>query len=163
MTTLTITVWHNVARGHAGRPTAMLNGYRPGDPMVCVFRYQVAADRRSPEAIAEEAFAAFNGHPASPQDAGLARRYYQRRLRSLSFPGNPSCCCRSCDLSACAACVVRIAIEVVGGFGLMVAEPLPGWAGPVLADVLKVLAHKAFGRVRVMAHNRGEQGAVLLG
>jgi hypothetical protein len=84
MTTLTITVWHNVTRDHAGRPTAMLDGYRPGDPMVCVFRYQVAADRRRPEAIAEDAFAAFNGHPASPQDAGLARRYYQRRLRSLS-------------------------------------------------------------------------------
>ena len=42
-------------------------------------------------------------------------------------------------------------------------RPLPGWAGPVLADVLEVLSHQAFGRVLVMAHDRGEQRAVLLG
>jgi hypothetical protein len=41
--------------------------------------------------------------------------------------------------------------------------PLPGWAGPVLADVLEVLSHQALGRVLLMAHDRGEQRAVLLG
>jgi hypothetical protein len=63
MTTLSVSVWHNVARGHDGRPTAMLDGYRPGDPMVCVFRYQVAADGRRPETIAEDTFAAFKATP----------------------------------------------------------------------------------------------------
>jgi hypothetical protein len=35
--------------------------------------------------------------------------------------------------------------------------------GPVLADVLEVLSHQALGRVLVMADDRGEQRAVLLG
>jgi hypothetical protein len=57
MTTFTVSIWHNVARDHAGRHTAPLDGYRPGDPMVRVFTYQATAGGRVPEAIAEEAFA----------------------------------------------------------------------------------------------------------
>jgi hypothetical protein len=37
-----------------------------------------------------------------------------------------------------------------------------GWPGPVLADVLEVAPHQAFGGVLVMAHDRGEQRAVLI-
>jgi hypothetical protein len=84
MTTVTVTIWHNVARDQAGRRTAPLDGYRPGDPMVRVFTYQAAADGRPPETIADDAYAAFNGHPPGTETAELARRYEQRRLRALS-------------------------------------------------------------------------------
>jgi hypothetical protein len=50
---ITITIFHNVARDRGGRPTGMLDGYRPGDPVVRVFTYQAdpagprpGADRR---------------------------------------------------------------------------------------------------------------------
>lgn len=36
----------------------------------------------------------FNDHPRDPDGADLACAYYGRRLRSLSFPGNPRCCRR---------------------------------------------------------------------
>jgi hypothetical protein len=94
MTRVTVSIWHNVARDHAGRHTAPLDGFTPGDPMVRVFTYQATADGRSPEAIAEDAFAAFNGHPRDAEAARLSRLYYQRRLRSLSFPGKLPCCLR---------------------------------------------------------------------
>jgi hypothetical protein len=84
MTTITVTIFHNVARDHEGRHTAMLAGYQPGDPMVRVFTYQADPAGRSPEEIAEEAFAICNGHPRDAGGQELARRYYQRRLRSLS-------------------------------------------------------------------------------
>jgi len=50
MTSVTVTIWHNVARDQAGRHTAPLDGFTPGDPMVRVFTYQATADGRSPEA-----------------------------------------------------------------------------------------------------------------
>jgi hypothetical protein len=62
----------------------MLDGYQPGNPMVCVFAYQADPAGRSPEAIAEEAFAICNGHPHDTHGEELARRYYERELRSLS-------------------------------------------------------------------------------
>jgi hypothetical protein len=66
----------------------MLDGYQPGNPMVCVFAYQAGPAGRSPEAIAEEAFDTFNDHPRNPGGEELARQYYRHRLlRSLSFPG----------------------------------------------------------------------------
>ena len=74
----------------------MLDGYQPGNPMVRVFAYQADPAGRSPEAIAEEAFAICNGHPRDAGGEDLSRRYYQRELRSLSFPGNRLCCPRSC-------------------------------------------------------------------
>ncbi len=93
---ITITIFHNVARDGDGRPTGMLDGYRPGDAMVRVFTYQADPAGRDPEQIAEEAFAICNGHPAAADGEDLSRRYYQRELRSLSFPGNRPCCPRSC-------------------------------------------------------------------
>jgi hypothetical protein len=39
-----------------------------------------------------------NGHPRDPGSAELSRRYYGRRLRSLSFPGKRPCWLRSCCL-----------------------------------------------------------------
>jgi hypothetical protein len=84
MTTITVTIWHNVARDQDGRPTGMLEGYQPGDPVVRVFTYQADPAGRAPEQIAEEAFAICNGHPADARGADLARRYYERELRSLS-------------------------------------------------------------------------------
>ena len=65
----------------------MLEGYQPGGPAVRVFTYQADPAGRTPEQIAEEAFAICNGHPADASGADLARRYYERELRSLSFPG----------------------------------------------------------------------------
>ena len=79
-----------------GRPTGMLDGYQPGDPVVRVFTYQADPAGRDPEQIAEEAFAICNGHPSDAGGADLSRRYYERELRSLSFPGNSPCCSRSC-------------------------------------------------------------------
>ena len=95
---ITVTIWHNAARDGEGRPTGMLDGYRPGDQMVRVFTYQADPAGRAPEEIAEEAFAICNGHPGDPGGEELARRYYARELRSLSFPGNSPCCSRSCCL-----------------------------------------------------------------
>lgn len=63
--------------------------------MIAVFTYQ-ADPAGGPEAVAEEVFAIFNGHPRCASDADLARAYCQRGLRSLSFPGNRLCCPRSC-------------------------------------------------------------------
>jgi hypothetical protein len=94
---ITVTIWHNVAFDDQGRPTAMLDGYQPGDPVVRVFAYQ-ANPGRPAEEIAEEAFAIFNDHPRDPDGADLACAYYGRRLRSLSFPGISPCCSRSCCL-----------------------------------------------------------------
>ena len=54
--------------------------------------------RAPAEGIADEAFAIFNDHPRDAAGAELARAYYGRRLRSLSFPGNSPCCIRSCCL-----------------------------------------------------------------
>jgi hypothetical protein len=83
---ITVTIWHNVALDGQGHHTGMLEGYQPGDPVVRVFTYQVAP-AGSTEEIAEEAFAICNGHPRDARGEDLARRYYQRELRSLSFPG----------------------------------------------------------------------------
>jgi hypothetical protein len=85
---ITVTIWHNTAADADGRHTAILDGYQPGDPMVRVFTYQADAAGRPPEAIAEQAYAICNGHPRDAWGADLSRRYYQRELRSLSFPGN---------------------------------------------------------------------------
>ena len=84
MTSVTVSIWHNVARDRAGRHTAPLDGFTPGDPMVRVFTCQATPRGRPPEAIAEDAFALANGHPRDDETARLSRLYYQRRLRSLS-------------------------------------------------------------------------------
>jgi hypothetical protein len=89
---ITLTVWHNVATDAQGRPAGMLDGYQPGNPMVRVFSYQAEPAGRSPEQIAEEAFAICNGHPSDARGDDLARRYYERELRSLSFSGSLPCC-----------------------------------------------------------------------
>ncbi len=83
MTTITVTIWHNVAVDGQGHHTGMLEGYQPGDPMVRVFTYQ-ADPAGGPEEIAEEAFAICNGHPRDAWGTDLAHRYYERELRSLS-------------------------------------------------------------------------------
>ena len=44
-----------------------------------------------------------------------------------------------------------------------VADPLPDWLGPVLADVFEVPSHQAFRGALVMAHDRGEQRPMLIG
>jgi hypothetical protein len=80
---ITVTIWHNVTLDGQGHHTGMLKGYQPGDPVVRVFTYQ-AAPAGSPEETAEEAFAICNGHPRDARGEDLARRYYQRELRSLS-------------------------------------------------------------------------------
>jgi hypothetical protein len=99
---ITVTIFHNVARDGDGRPTGMLDGYQAGDPMVRVFTYQADPAGRHPEQLAEEAFAICNGHPHGPEGEELARCYYQRELRSLSFPGRWPCCGRSCCFHRCA-------------------------------------------------------------
>jgi len=71
MTTITVTIWHNVAVDGQGRHTGMLEGYQPGDPVVRVFTYQ--ADPADPEEIAEEAFAIGNGHPGDAAGEDLSR------------------------------------------------------------------------------------------
>jgi hypothetical protein len=98
---ITVTIWHNVALDGQGRHTAMLDGYQPGDPVVRVFAYQ-ADPGQAAEEIAEEAFAICNGHPRDVGSEDLSRRYYQRELRSLSFPGNRRYCGSSCCVLRCA-------------------------------------------------------------
>ena len=61
----------------------MVDGYRPGDPVVAVFAYQADPGRQAEE-IADEAFDTFNDHPRDPDGADLACAYYGGRLRSLS-------------------------------------------------------------------------------
>ena len=92
---ITVTIWHNVALDGQGHHTGMLDGYQHGDPVVRVFTYQ-ADPAGSPEEIAEEAFAICNDHPRDAGGQDLARCYYQRELRSLSFPGKWPCCPGSC-------------------------------------------------------------------
>jgi hypothetical protein len=107
---ITVTIWHNVAFDGQGRPTAMLDGYQPGDPMVRVFAYQ-ASPGRAAEEIADEAFDTFNDHPRDPGGADLACAYYGRRLRSLSVG----------DVVAAAADgEVRLAVAKIGW------TPVPG-------------------------------------
>ena len=85
---ITVTIWHNMVTD-AGRHTGMLDGYQPGHPMVRVFAYQADPAGRSPEAIAEEAFAICNGHP---RDAGGGRGPgppLQQGGPSTGKPGGP--------------------------------------------------------------------------
>ena len=84
MTEITVTIWHNVRADTHGRLLAMLDGYAPGDPMVRVFTYQTLPGSRTPEEIADHAFAVFNGHPFDDEGERLAGQYYGRRLRSIS-------------------------------------------------------------------------------
>ena len=108
---ITLTIWHNVAHDGEGRHSAMLDGYQPGDPVVRVFAYQADPAGRSPEEIADEAFATFNDHPRDPDGADLACAYYGRRLRSLSVG----------DVVAVAADgEVRLAVAKIGW------TPVPG-------------------------------------
>jgi len=93
--TITVSIWHNVTRDPQGRH-AGCSGFTPGDQMVRVFAYQTDPRGRGPAQIAEDA--AFNDAPRDAETAELARQYRQRRLRSLSFPGNSPCCIRSCCL-----------------------------------------------------------------
>ena len=72
MTTITVTIWHNVAVDGQGHHTGMLDGYQPGDPMVRVFTYQADPAGPLPEDIAAEAFAICNGHPRDTRGADLA-------------------------------------------------------------------------------------------
>jgi hypothetical protein len=81
---ITVTIWHNVACDAERRHIAMLEGYQPGNPMVRVFAYQADPAGRVAEQIAEEAFAICNDHPLDARGQDLARRYYERELRSLS-------------------------------------------------------------------------------
>jgi hypothetical protein len=81
--TVTVSVWHNVARDSAGRPTGYF-GFTPGDPMVKVFTYDTQVRGCHAEDIAEDAFAAFNDFPRDSEGQALARQYRARRLRSVS-------------------------------------------------------------------------------
>ncbi len=61
-----------------------------------------------------------NGHPPGAH-VDLTRRYYERKLRSLSFPGKSLCCSRSCCVggiavlrsSAWVTRSVQIAVAVI--------------------------------------------------
>ncbi len=81
--TVTVSVWHNVTRDSAGRPTGYF-GFTPCDQMVKVFTYHTDVRGRRPEDIAEDAFAAFNDFPRDGEGQALARQYRARRLRSVS-------------------------------------------------------------------------------
>jgi hypothetical protein len=50
--------------------------------MVLVLAYQAGPAQRSPEAIAEEAFAICGGHPRDAGGEDLSRRYYAPRSRT---------------------------------------------------------------------------------
>ncbi len=79
-----LTIWHNVALDGQGHHTGMLEGYQPGDPGGPRLHLPGRPAGCAPEEIAEEAFAICNGHPRDARGEDLARRYYQRELRSLS-------------------------------------------------------------------------------
>lgn len=78
---ITVTIWHNVASDEHGRETATITGYQPGDPVTAVFAYQ-SDPTGGPEAVADEAYAIFNGHPFDGRDNDLVRAYYGRGLRA---------------------------------------------------------------------------------
>lgn len=84
-------IFHNIAQDELGRSPALLRGYKPGDPMVEVFRWtednlvMPATDGRA----ADRAFFMFNvGHQpemnAGGQPNPVALEYRGRHLRSLS-------------------------------------------------------------------------------
>jgi hypothetical protein len=89
---VTVTVCHNVAADAQGRHIAMLDGYRPGHPHGPRLHLTGRPAGRSPEVIAEEAFAICNGHPRDAGGEDLSRRYYERGLRSRQFPRKLACC-----------------------------------------------------------------------
>jgi hypothetical protein len=83
-----VIVYHNVARGPDSR-RINFDGYKPGQPLVPVFRYDAdPADSGLPglQVIAEQAFEAFNlpAELLNPRQGELAARYRGRSLRSLS-------------------------------------------------------------------------------
>jgi hypothetical protein len=81
---LTVSIWHNVTRAAARRPTGY-DGYRAGDEMVRVFACDIPADGRDLARTAEDAYAIGNAAPGlTGPAAALAARYAQRRLRSVS-------------------------------------------------------------------------------
>lgn len=77
-----VTLYHNEARG------AMLDGYRPGDPLVRVFDAEVPDEwGRHPRSVADQMFLIGNidaGDTDNPVNAYLVRAYRQERNRSLS-------------------------------------------------------------------------------
>jgi hypothetical protein len=63
-----------------------------------------------------------NGHPRDPGSAKLSRRYYERRLRSLSFPRRSACCPRSCCVRR-GPRVVQIAVDSASRRGINADRP----------------------------------------
>ena len=91
---VTITVWHRqgLAPGTHHLDSDLLDqflrGYRPGDPIEAVYRYEhgttqhrTLADLRK---LAEQAFRMFNGQPQDTWEHAHTARYYAARNRSLS-------------------------------------------------------------------------------
>ena len=78
---------------------ANFRGYKPGHPLVRVFEAEIPDDYAGdPKLFAEAMFEIGN----APLDyltgwkLDLATEYRRRQLRSVSFPGDSSCCSRSC-------------------------------------------------------------------
>lgn len=81
-----LTIFHNEATDEAGRHTAWLEGYQPGDPMREVFTYE--SDHTEPLTALAHAWWLFNvgddpdlSDPPNP----VSLDYRQRGLRSLSL------------------------------------------------------------------------------
>ena len=83
---ITVTVWHNIATDHTGRPIGMIDGYQPGHPLVPVAHWSVAAGTPRADVLAET-FAVLN--IGDDPDFGTPDRrvllYRARGNRSLSI------------------------------------------------------------------------------
>ena len=82
MTTVTITIFHNIARDQHGRPTGMLDGYQPGDPSSASSPTRPAPpgghrrrspERRSPSATATPTTQPTRSCPAAITHASCGR------------------------------------------------------------------------------------------
>lgn len=79
----TVTVWLNTTTDPEGRHLGMVRGYKPEDTLELGISYVTTADD-DPVRLAEDAFAAFNGHPNTPDHDDMVEAWYGSRRRSLS-------------------------------------------------------------------------------
>jgi len=73
-----VSVWHGTGAHTFHRR------YEPGDPIERAYDYDIDHPASTPETLAEQAFAMFNGQPATPSERRHTTRYYNAGNRSLS-------------------------------------------------------------------------------
>jgi hypothetical protein len=68
--TMKVTIWHGTGAHTFHRR------YEPGNPIERAYDYDIDHPASTPETLAEQAFAMFNGQPATPRERRHTTRYY---------------------------------------------------------------------------------------